>query len=85
MLPESRPRPGARFRRLVFAPFSYRHALAMLSTLVAWLLVSPAVAEFPFSRGGSSADPYAYQNYMFISDADDRDLSNAHTRLHRLD
>ena len=71
MLPESRPRPGARFRRLVLGPFSYRHALATLSSLVAWLLVSPAEEEFPFPRGGRSADPYAYQNYMFITDADD--------------
>jgi Subtilase family len=71
MLPESRRRTGARSRRPVFVSLSYRHAFVALSLLVGWILVSPAEAEFPFSRGGSSADPYAYQNYMFISDADD--------------
>ena len=71
MLPESRRRAGARSRRLVFASASYRHALVVLSLLVGGILVSPAEAEFPFSRGGSNADPYAYQNYMLITDADD--------------
>ena len=53
MLPEPRPRGGARFGRHVFAPISYRHALVILSALVAWLLVSPVEAEFP-SRGAAA-------------------------------
>jgi len=56
---------------LLLVPFSCRHAIVVLGALIAWMLVSPAEAEFPFSRGGSSADPYAYQNYMFITDAND--------------
>jgi hypothetical protein len=56
MLPEPRRRTGARSRRFV-ARLTYRHAFIALSLLVGWILVSPAEAEFPFSRGGSTADP----------------------------
>src|SRR5262245_24867243 len=44
---------------------SWRHAPLV------WLLVSPAQAEFPASRGGSPSDPYAYENYVFITSAED--------------
>ncbi len=71
MLPEPRSRATAALRSLLLVPFSCRHAIVVLGALIAWMLVSPAEAEFPFSRGGSSADPYAYQNYMFITDAND--------------
>ena len=44
------------------------------SALVALLAITDqrsVEAEFPFSRGGNASDPYAYENYMFITDADD--------------
>ena len=66
MLPERRGRAGTLLRCLISFPLSY--GLLGLSVLVAGILVSPAQAEFPFPGPGGS-DPYAYQNYMFITPA----------------
>lgn len=70
MLPELRSCAAAVLRSLSFV-LSCRQAIIALGALIAWIAVSPAEAEFPFSRGGSAADPYAYQDYMFITDAND--------------
>ena len=45
-------------------------ALGLAALIIAVLNSENAGAEFPFSRGGSSADPYAYEDYMFITDAE---------------
>src|SRR6266508_1248147 len=66
MLAEPRCRAAAGLRWLLLAPLSLRHATVILVALTAWMLVSPAEAEYPFPDP-SASDPYAYQEYMFIT------------------
>jgi hypothetical protein len=68
MLPERRGRAGTLLRCLISSALSYHYGLAILSVMIGGILVSPAEAESPFPGPGAS-DPYAYQNYMFITPA----------------
>src|SRR6266542_4166776 len=70
MLPESRPPAAVLSRPRLSARLSWRYASVILALVIGWIAVSPANANFPFPAPGAS-NPYDYQNYMFITDADD--------------
>ena len=70
MLPELRPSGAALLRLRLSVYLPWRHASVILAALLCWIAVSPANANFPFPSPGPS-NPYDYQNYMFITNADD--------------
>ena len=70
MLPESRPPAAVLSRPRLSARLSWRYASVILALVIGWIAVSPANANFPFPAPGAS-NPYDYQNYMFITNADD--------------
>ena len=69
MLPESRPSMAALLRPWLSTRLPWRYPTAILAALLCWIAVSPANANFPFPGPGAS-NPYDYQNYMFITNAD---------------
>ena len=70
MLPELRPSGAALLRLRLSVYLPWRHASVILAALLCWIAVSPANANFPFPSPGPS-NPYDYQNYMSITNADD--------------